>query len=93
MGITAQLVILSFTLNCDLFTKHDIHSKTIARTPSSLTNDVWMIESLQDLCLFIQTLLVNRHLLGCTFTVDLLHSPGRRIQLSHSEIISSTVQH
>ncbi len=45
-----------------------------------------MVDSLQDLRLVIQALLVNRHLLGCTLTVDLLHGPGRRIQLSHSRI-------
>lgn len=46
-----------------------------------LTDDVWVIDSLQDLRLLVQTVLVNGHLLGCTITVDLLHSPGRRIQL------------
>lgn len=56
------------------------------RLPSCLTNNVWMIDSLQDLRLRIQALLVNRHLFGCTLSVDLLDSPGRRVQLSHSRI-------
>lgn len=58
-----------------------------------LTDDVWVIDSLQDLRLLVQTLLVNGHLLGRTFTVDLLHSPGRRIQLLHPEKIQSTILH
>ena len=56
------------------------------RSVSCLTDNIWMIDPLQELCLSIQALLVNRHLLGCTPAVDLLDSPGRRIQLSHSKI-------
>lgn len=42
---------------------------------STLTNNIRMIKTFQDLCFLIQTLLVNFHLLSGTFTVDLLHGP------------------
>jgi len=59
---------------------------------SRLTHDVWMVDSLQDLRLLVQALLVNRHLAGGTLGVDLLDGPGRRIQLPRSRIhlINST---
>lgn len=62
------------------------HSKFARMLPSCLTNNVRMTDPLQELRLLIQTLLVNLQLFDCTFTVDLLDSPRRRVQLSLSRI-------
>lgn len=48
------------------------------------TNDVRVVDALQDLRLCVQTLLVHRHLLVRT-PVDLLDRPRRRVHLSHPE--------
>lgn len=49
-----------------------------------LTDNIRMFDSLQQFCLLIQALLVNHQLFGCTFTVDLLHSPRRCVHFLSS---------
>lgn len=51
-----------------------------------ITDNIRMVDSLQQFCLLIQALLVNRQLFGCTLAVDLLHSPRRCVQFPSSGI-------
>lgn len=46
-----------------------------------LTDDVRVVDFLQELRLLVEALLVNAFLFAGTFAVDLLDSPRRRIQL------------
>lgn len=51
------------------------------RARRCLTDDVRVVDFLQELRLLVEALLVNAFLFAGTFAVDLLDSPGRRIQL------------
>jgi len=52
----------------------------------ALTDDVWMMEALQDLRLLGQSTLVNAVQLASALGVYLLHCPRRGVQLAHPEI-------